>query len=85
MWRLFEDDGSNDQDDCGEDERDQVACAARGGCWRSEGRLFGQDRGRGCGLKRMTVCWFAGVTITIWSVDRVFDKNLADQRRWLTV
>ena len=65
VWRLFEDDGSNDQDDCGKEERNRVAFAAWGGCWGSEGRLFGQDRCRGCGLKRMTACWFAGVAITI--------------------
>jgi hypothetical protein len=83
VWRSFEDDGSNDQDDYGEEERDRVAFAAWGGCWRSEGRLFGQDRRRNCRLKRMPPCWFFGVAIAIWSVDRVFDENLADQRRWL--
>jgi hypothetical protein len=82
---LFEDDGGDDQDACGDDKRDRVALAVRCGCWRCEGRLFGQDRGRGCGLKRVTACWITGITIIIWRVDRVFDENLADQRRWLTV
>lgn len=85
LWRFFEDDGGDDQDDCGEDKRDRIAFARRGRRWGSEGRLFGQDGGWGCGLKRMIACCFAGVAITIWSVDRVFDENLADQRRWLTV
>ena len=41
VWRLLEDDGSDDQDDCGEYERDRVAFVGRGWNRSSESRLFG--------------------------------------------